>query len=125
MSSYEDLDAFKACHALTLATWKVAEKFEETDPELSAQLFGAALVASSRIARGSGSRNRKLFWACVDRSLCALSEIEYHLTMGHTMGLIAQEDHDNLESLRGRAVFYTTKLVLDLTSGPPPAGEND
>jgi four helix bundle protein len=119
MSSYEDLDAFKACHQLTLATWKVAEKIAEQDGELGAQLFGAALVASSRIARGSGTRNRKMFWACVDRSLCALSEIEYHLTMADTMGLISQEDRQVLESLRGRAVFYSTKLVLDLAAGGP------
>jgi four helix bundle protein len=119
MSSYEDLDAFKACQQLTLAVHTVAEGLEEKDPELSAQLWGAALTASSRIARGSGCRNRKMFWLCVDRSLSALAEIEYDLKMGYTLGLISKPDHDHIESLRGRAVFYSTKLVLDLAGGEP------
>ncbi len=117
MSSYEDLDAFKACHELTMAVYKVAETLEEKDPELGVQLWSAALCASSRIARGSGFRNRKMFWASVDRSLSALSEIAYHLAMAYTLGLVSKEDHQKLESLRGRASFYCVKLVLELTSG--------
>jgi four helix bundle protein len=117
MSSYEDLDAFKSCHQLTMAVHKVAEAFEAKDPELSVQLWSAALCASTRIARGSGSRNRKMFWACVDRSVSALSEIAYHLQMAYTLGLISKEDHQNLESLRGRASFYCIKLVVELASG--------
>ncbi|HWC75246.1 MAG TPA: four helix bundle protein [Gemmatimonadales bacterium] len=125
MPSYEDLDAFKACHQLTLAVHKVTEGLDEKDPELSAQLWGAALIAPSRIARGSAFRNRKMFWVCVDRSVAALYEIEYHLKMGYTMGLISKEDHQNLESLRGRAVFYTMKLVMDLIAPPPPPEPDD
>ena len=60
-----------------------------------------------------------MFWACVDRSLAALYEIECHLKMGSTVGLISREDHHHLESLRGRAVFYSVKLVMDLI-GPDP-----
>ena len=39
MPTYEDLDAFKACHALTLAVRRVNEKFEDRDPELAGQLM--------------------------------------------------------------------------------------
>ncbi len=42
---------------------------------------GPPLIASSRIARGAGFRQRRLFAACVDRTLGALSEIAYHLEM--------------------------------------------
>ncbi len=125
MASYEDLDAFKACHQLALAVHTLTEGLDEIDPELSAQLWGAALIAPSRIARGSAFRNRKMFWACVDRSLAALYEIEYHLKMGYTMGLISQEEHHHLESLRGRAVFYSVKLVMDLIAPPPPPDPED
>jgi four helix bundle protein len=117
MASYEDLDAFKACHQLTLAVHRVAEAFEERDPELSAALWAAALCASARIARGSGFRNRKMFWASVDRSVSALAEMAYHLEMAYTLGLIAKEEHRNLESLRGRASFYSIKLVWKLAGG--------
>src|SRR5947208_9000548 len=77
MSSYEDLDAFKACHHLTLAVHRVSEKVEERDAELAGQLWAAALIASSRIARGAGFRQRRLIATCVDRTLGALTLIDY------------------------------------------------
>ena len=39
MASYEDLDAFKACHQLALAVHTLTEGLDEIDPELSAQLW--------------------------------------------------------------------------------------
>jgi len=118
MSSYEDLDAFKACHQLTLAVGRVAKKIEELDVELAGQLWAAGLVASSRIARGSGVRNRRMFAACVDRTLGALSEISYHLEMARTMDLITEEERRELESLSGRALFYAMKLAMSLEADP-------
>src|SRR2546429_1621711 len=38
VSAYEDLDAFKACHQLTLAVHRLAEKLEERDATLSGHL---------------------------------------------------------------------------------------
>src|SRR5881296_3103141 len=99
VSAYEELDAFKACHQLTLAVHRLAEKLEERDTTLSGYLWAAALCASSRIARGSGFRNRRMFAACVDRTLAALSEIAYYLEMGYAMGLISKEERQELESL--------------------------
>src|SRR5256712_12830064 len=65
VSAYEDLDAFKACHQLTLAVHRLAEKLEERDATLSGHLWAAALCTSSRIARRSAFRNRRMFAACV------------------------------------------------------------
>src|SRR2546422_4203729 len=111
------LDAFKACHQLTLAVHRLAKKLEERDATLSGHLWAAALCASSRIARGSAFRNRRMFAACVDRTLSALSEISYYLDMGYAMGLISKEDHQEIESLGGRALFYSMKLVMSLAGG--------
>ena len=118
MSSYKDLDAFKACHQLTLAVGRIVRDFEERDAELAAQLWAAALVASSRIARGSGVRNRRMFAACVARSLGALSEIGYHVEMARSRQLITDKQRRELESLGGRALFYAMKLALSLEAGP-------
>jgi len=114
MASYEDLDAFKACQELMLALHKVVEALEEFDSELSAELWSAALVAPSRLARGSGFRNRKMFWFSADRSFAALTEISYYLNVCDGLGVITKEEHQRLESLRGRAAFYTMKLVGEL-----------
>ena len=119
VSAYEDLDAFKACHHLTLAVHRVVESLEERDATFAAQLWAAALCASSRIARGSGFRNRRMFAACVDRTLAALSEISFYLEVGCAMDLISKEDRHELESLGGRALFYSMKLVTSLAGGSP------
>ncbi len=125
MTSYEDLDAFKACHQLTLAVHRCAKDLEERDGEVAAQLWTAALIASSRIARGSGFRNRRMFAACVDRTLGALAELSFHLEVARELDLMTEEDHRELESLGGRALFYVMKLAASLEpdaaagAGPP------
>lgn len=122
MHPYEDLDAFKACHELTLRVYRVVDQMGEKDPELGAQLWSAALFASARIARGAAFSNRRLFVLCLERTLAALSEIAYHLGVAGAINLVSEEDHRELESLRGRAVFYTMKLLTQLISDPGRGG---
>jgi four helix bundle protein len=128
MLPFEDLDAFKACHKVTLKVHGILEPLSANDPEIAAQLWAAALRAPARIARGTAFSNRRRFALCVDRALACLSEVGYQLSMVHALSLIPEEEHRELESLRGRAVFYTTKLLMTLISGedpgtaPPAAG---
>ncbi len=117
MHPYEQLDAFRVCHDLTLRTHAVLKRIEEADPELSAQLWSAALIASSRIARGAGMGSRRMFAACLDRTLGALAELGYHLRMARALDLVTEKAEVELEGLRGRAVFYSTKLLTSLTDG--------
>ena len=128
MLPYENLDAFKTCHELTLRVYRVVDQIGERDPELCAQLWSAALFASSRIARGAAFGNRRMFVVCLERTLAALSEISYHLGVARVINLVSEEDHRELESLRGRAAFYTMKLLTSLISdpgrgSPPPGGD--
>src|SRR5437016_11074614 len=119
VSPYEELDAFKACHQLTLAVHRVVETLEERDAALAEQLWAAALCASSRVARGSGFRNRRMFAACVDRTLAALAEISFYLEIGCAMDLISKAYRQELESLGGRALLYSMQLVTSLAGGSP------
>jgi four helix bundle protein len=121
--AYEQLDAFRVCHELALRTYRVAEQLDERDPALAAELWSAALFASGRIARGAGFGSRRMFAFCLDRTLGALSELGYYLTMARTLDLVTEETVRELEGLRGRAVFYTTKLILSLTADPGAGSE--
>src|SRR2546427_11695798 len=94
VSAYEDLDAFKACHQLTLAVHRLAGKLEERDATLSGHLWAGALCTSSRIARGAAVRDRRMFAACGGRTLSALSEVSYFLDMGDAMGPVFKEKPD-------------------------------
>jgi len=123
MSSFEDLDAFKACHQLTLAVHGVNVNLEERDAELAGRLWSAAIVASSRIARGSGYRDRRMFRACVDRTAAALAELEVYLELARELELISAEGHRELESLSGRALFYVMKLAMSLDPAKAPGSD--
>jgi four helix bundle protein len=120
MQPFEELDAYRACHQLTLGMHRVVEKLEERDPELAAQLWLAALFATGRIARAAAFSTPRWVAMYLERTLGALSEMAYHLNLAHTLSLVSDEDHRELESLRGRAVFYTMKQLTTLSPG---AGE--
>ena len=118
MQPFEDLDAYKACHQLTLSVHRVVERLEDRDPELAAQLWVAALFATSRIARAAAFSTPRWAAMYLERTLGALSEMSYHVTLAHTLNLVSDEDQRELESLRGRAVFYTMKQLTTLSPGP-------
>jgi four helix bundle protein len=112
MRSFEELDAFKVSHELTLALHRIVDQLRTRDAELAGQLWHAALIATGRIARGAGCGNRRMFALCLNRSLGALDEINYLLQLARLMDLLPEEAHRELESLRGRANFYVMKLLF-------------
>jgi hypothetical protein len=78
----------------------------------------AAIIAPARIARGAGSLSRRRFAACLDRVLGALSELGYLLALARRAGALPEAAYRELETLRGRARFYVTKLLLTLPAPP-------
>jgi four helix bundle protein len=122
MQPYEDLDAFKACHELALSVHPLVEGLRERDAELAGQLWQAALVSGSRIARGTAFENRRRFAFCLNCSVSALAEIGYYLNLADALGLIAPETVKRLEGLRARATFHVTKLIFSILE--PPAGSS-
>jgi four helix bundle protein len=120
MLPHEKLDAFKICRELTIAIYPTVEALRGRDPELAGQLWEAALTSGSRIARGAVFPNRRIFAFCLNRSLSALCEIGYHLSLADGLGILDQETCRKLEDLRGRANFYVTKLLASLLEPPSP-----
>jgi four helix bundle protein len=125
MMTYEKLDAWKVSHDLVLAVWRATEKWSGPDGEcLRDELRSVALLAPSKLANGSGRLTRKSFQRCVDLALGYLIELGYLLQRGEEMGLLTGVRRRELDAVRGRAVFYTTKLFVSLTdnseTGPEP-----
>ena len=122
MTSFKDLDAFQACHQLTLAAHRIGTKIGEHDRHLASRLQAAAVVAASRIARGSGSRSNRVFSGCIDRTACALAEFSAYVELARDLEFLAADDHHELETLGGRALFYVSKLRVSLE--PPASAES-
>jgi hypothetical protein len=118
--SYRDLDAYKVCHELALATRRAVDTLKERDPAMAVQLWQAALTAASRIARASAFSSRPRFAYSLNSSLAALSQIEYYLSLCGGLRLLDPSVLQELEGLRARSNFYVTKLLFSRIEPPPP-----
>lgn len=124
MMTYEKLDAWKVSHELVLAVWRATEKWSGPDGEcLRDELRSVALLAPAKLANGSGRLTRKSFQRCVDLALGYLIELGYLLQRGEETGLLTGVRRRELDAVRGRAVFYTTKLFVSLTENPETGSE--
>jgi four helix bundle protein len=111
MQAYEKLDAWKVCHQLTLGVYEATKPMLDTEPEIAHQLRLAALLAASKLARGAGTGNKIMFRECAGMSAGHLSEVSYHLNLSHVMGCISDSTQQELDALRGRALFYLWKQL--------------
>ena len=109
MKEFTDTDAGKACHELALSVYEVTRPLLDTEPEIAHSLWLAALLAAAKLAHGIGSGSRVSLIEYVGISCGHLSEVMYHLDLAHAMGLIADDVHQRLGAMRGRASFYVGK----------------
>ena len=124
MLPFEKLDAWKACHALTLATYQAARDCAKQDPQIARHLRYASSRSGAKLAFGSGTRNRRMFRSAVSRVAGYLAEFTYELSLARLMGVIPDKTCDQLDALRGRASFYTFQLLHSLLL-PPRRGRRD
>jgi len=115
MKAYEELDAWKVCHELTLGVYEATKPMLDPEPDIAHQLRLAALLAAAKLARGVGTGNRVMFRECAGMAAGHLSEVSYYLNTTHVMGLVCDATHQRLDALRGRALFYLWKHLC------PPA----
>ncbi len=118
MQSYEKLDAWKVCHQLTLGVYEATKPMLDSEPDIAHQLRLAALLAASKLARGAGTGNKTMFRECAGMSAGHLSEVSYHLNIAHVMGLIPDATQQKLDALRGRALFYIWKHLINPPTPP-------
>lgn len=123
MITYEKLDSWKACHALTLATFEMTKPLLKVDLDAADRLRLSALLSAAKLARGAGTGNKRMFHQCAELSAGHLSEFGYHLKLTRVMGLIPDASCDMLDALRGRAAFYVWKHLFGALPlpeiGPP------
>ena len=128
MKAYEKLDAWKVCHQLTLGVYEATKPMLDSEPDIAHQLRLAALLAASKLARGTGTGNKVMFRECAGMSAGHLSEVSYHLNIAHVMGMISDATQQELDALRGRALFYIWKHISQTMPPPPevetPAGDD-
>src|SRR2546426_10404079 len=78
MAPYERLHAWRECHELAPAVYRVTKSFpSEEQYGLTSQTRRAAFSAAVNIVEGSSRRSRKEFRRFLDISLSSLTEVGY------------------------------------------------
>ena len=123
MLVYEKLDAWKAAHELGLAVWRVTEEWSGAEgTRMRDELRSIAITAPLRIAHGTGRLVNKSYQRYVDMALGYLMELHYLLRRCEELGVLSPPRRRELDGLRGRAVFYTTRLYVSLAVGSDDDG---
>ena len=109
MQPHEQIDAWKAAHALVLAVyahtkgWPIEERYG-----LTSQVRRAAFSVAANIVEGRAKRGRKEFRRYLDIAWGSLAEVGYTIQLAKDLGLLAKGDFDRLEALRaatGRPLY--------------------
>jgi four helix bundle protein len=118
MMAYEKLDAWKVSHELALAIYRSTDAPGTSKAQnLIHQLRDTAILAPAKLAHAS-VRRRSDKIQYIDLALGLLSELSYNLRMARELRLLSHHRWVELHALRGRAVFYTQKLLFSVLSGP-------
>lgn len=112
---FEKQDAWKSCHALAVAVLSDTRDGNADDTLLS-RLRWCAMRSAAKIAFGTGTGNRRMFRNAVSMSAGYLGEFAYYLTLAEIAQTVPQDTRQRWDALRGRASFYTWRLLDELTA---------
>lgn len=118
MLAYEKLDSWKVCHELVLATYRVTgHVLADDEDDVLRRLRRCALRSAGTLAFGAGAGDERQLRISAMRTLMWLSEYSYVLQLVKSWHLLRESDCANLDALRGRGAFYTTRLLLSVPAG--------
>ncbi len=111
MAHYENLVAWRECHALTLCVYRVTRGFPKDELYgLTSQARRAAFSAAANIAEGAAKRGPNEFRRFLDVSLGSLAELAYALRLSRELGLLSDQAWAEVDELRNRAGYLTWRL---------------
>jgi four helix bundle protein len=111
MMPYERLDAWRACHVLAIATYRVTSSFPDTERYgLVVQMRRAAVSTASNIAEGSAKRGARALRRYLDIALGSLAELCYQILLSKELSYLSAKQFAELEELRSIAGKLTWGL---------------
>jgi four helix bundle protein len=124
MSDFKRLKVWRKAHALALSAHRVVSTIRgPAHASLRNQLVRAALSIPTNIVEGRGQKSDLEFCRFLRYSLNSSAELEYHLMVGHDIGVIPDGDY---LSLRSQTVEVQKMLhgLLARLSNDRPGGPN-
>jgi four helix bundle protein len=97
MADFKNLLVWQRAHALALSVHEVCGQIRGAEyTALRSQAIRAAMSIGANIVEGRTQRTEKDFARFLRYAIASASELEYHLTVGHDMRVIATDHFDAL-----------------------------
>jgi four helix bundle protein len=111
MARYQDVLAWKECHALALQVYRATRQFPKVELYgLTSQVRRAASSAPANIVEGLARRGPNELRHFLNIALGSLSEVEYLLQLSHELELLTDDQWKVLSAQQRRARFLTWQL---------------
>jgi four helix bundle protein len=97
INRFSDLTVWQRAHELTLATYRLTEKFPRSEQfGIASQLRRSAASVSANIAEGFGRRTTKELLRCLQISRGELEETRYFFILSRDLGHISPAEYEDL-----------------------------
>lgn len=115
MARFERLEAWQACHRLTLEIYQIAKELPPDERfALSQQLRRAAVSVCANIAEGSGKRGRAEFRRFLDIANGSMTELRCLLLLVRDLDMITADQWETVEGLRRPAAYLLWRLLRSM-----------
>ena len=112
---YERLHAWRACHELTLATYRFTQGFPSHELYgLRSQMRRCAASAAANLAEGSAKRGVGEYRRFVDIAVGSLAELSYFVLLARDLEYLTSESHQEFQSQCASAGRLTMALNRSL-----------
>jgi four helix bundle protein len=97
MKDFRDLQVWHKAHALTLAAYRVTERFPKQEQYgLTSQIRRCSASIAANIAEGCGKRGNGEFQRFLNIATGSASELEYHFLLARDLGFLESTDYVSL-----------------------------
>jgi four helix bundle protein len=99
INRFSELTVWQKAHELTLATYKLTEKFPRSEQYgIVSQLRRSAASVSANIAEGFGRRTTKELLRCLQISRGELEETRYFLILSRDLGHVSPAEFESMNA---------------------------
>ena len=93
MADFRRLEVWKRAHAMAIDAHKIAGRMRgSVHISLRNQLVRAAMSVPTNIVEGRDQNSEREFARFLSYAIASLSELEYHIVIGHDLGAISDAD---------------------------------
>jgi four helix bundle protein len=97
MKDFRDLQVWHKAHALTLAAYRVTERFPKQEQYgLTSQIRRCSASIAANIAEGCGKRGNGEFQRFLNIATGSASELEYHFLLARDLSFLEAIDYTSL-----------------------------